>query len=175
MVRRCSSSPIPSVAREPYSLTRFPIHCGSSSLYGRGNGHLTCVAQALLPVHDDDRGGCRHRQEYLCHIFLTFLFTPILKQMWPQPGAINLSRRLGDHRHRTNRFYNSGPSASGVGTSANLISAALRHNLIADLEARKLARQLVKPDIDHRRGVQREQLAEQQSADDSDAQRMPQL
>ena len=125
MVLRCSCAPaIPSEAREPYPLTGSPIHCGSHGLYGRGSRNLTCVAQALLPVHGDDRGECRHRQECLCHIFLT-LFTPILKHMWPQPGATDFSRRFGDHRHRTNRFYYSGPSACGVRDCGRSLSPLL--------------------------------------------------
>src|SRR5262245_11872993 len=39
-----------------------------------------------------------------------------------------------------------------------------RHNLIADLEAREASCQLVKPYVDHGRGVEREQLAQQQPA-----------
>src|ERR1700743_487207 len=48
-------------------------------------------------------------------------------------------------------------------------------NFIAELESRKLAGQLVKPDIDDRRCVKRESLAQQQPADDRNAQRMSQL
>src|SRR5262249_42406038 len=48
-------------------------------------------------------------------------------------------------------------------------------NSVAQREAREAMRQLVEPDVDPRRGVEREQLAQQQAADDGDAQGMPQL
>src|SRR6185437_16342866 len=41
--------------------------------------------------------------------------------------------------------------------------------------AREAARQAFEPEIDHRRGVEREHLAEDQAADDGDAKRAPQF
>ena len=103
MEQRCSSSPIPSGARDPYSLTRFIIRLGSA-------GHDHHRAQAGVPVphksdgyFPDHKGRCRHRQGCLRHVFLTSRFTLILQQMWPLPGAINLSR-FSDHRHSKASF-----------------------------------------------------------------------
>ena len=41
--------------------------------------------------------------------------------------------------------------------------------------SREAARQTIEPDVDHRSGVKRQQLADQQSADDADAQRLTQF
>src|SRR5690242_958751 len=48
-------------------------------------------------------------------------------------------------------------------------------NTVADAEALKLARQTIKCQINHRRGVKGQELAEQQSADDRDAERVAKL
>ena len=56
-----------------------------------------------------------------------------------------------------------------------LIPGIFLWNRIADLVFLKPVRQPVKPQINHRRGVEREQLAENQAAHDGDAERPAQL
>src|SRR5712671_5113340 len=46
---------------------------------------------------------------------------------------------------------------------------------IADPVARESLRQTIEPEVNHRRGVESQQLAYQQSADNRDAERMPQF
>src|SRR5580700_980427 len=56
-----------------------------------------------------------------------------------------------------------------------LISSSLVRNWIPDLVAVKAVCQTVKPQINHRRRIQRQQLTENQSAHDRNSQRPPQL
>ena len=56
-----------------------------------------------------------------------------------------------------------------------LVRCTRLFDAVADLEAREALRQPIEPEIDHRRGVERQQLADQQAADDRDAQRMAQF
>src|ERR1700685_1694994 len=63
----------------------------------------------------------------------------------------------------------------GVLDSNLIIPRQLLRNRIANLVLRNPLPQPGKPQINHRRGVEREQLTENQTTDDRDAQRSPQL